>query len=150
MDFSIKAQEVISTAVADEICKLIEREEINDLACLENGIREFLKEVGCRVYEKVLEKEDQKHGKEVPCTCGHYSRRISRRTGKLLTVFGWITYRRSYYGCPHCSEKSSPLDQSWDIQAGEVSPVMRKLLAIAGVEAAFGRSRRHLAEFLLT
>ena len=149
MDFSIKAQEKISTVIAEEISKLIERDEIKDLACLENGIREFLKEVGCRAYEKALEKEDQKHGKEVPCTCGRYSRRISRRAGKLLTVFGWLTYRRSYYGCPHCGEKAIPLDQSWDIKAGEVSPVMSKLLAITGVEIAFGRSRKHLAEFLL-
>ncbi|MBT3711788.1 MAG: hypothetical protein HOG15_00370, partial [Anaerolineae bacterium] len=61
MDFSIKAQEKISTVIAEEISKLIERDEIKDLACLENGIREFLKEVGCRAYEKALEKEDQKH-----------------------------------------------------------------------------------------
>jgi hypothetical protein len=42
MNFSTKAQEEISTVIAEEISKLIESDEIKDLACLENGIREFL------------------------------------------------------------------------------------------------------------
>jgi hypothetical protein len=149
MDFSIKTKEVISTALADEISNLIETDEVTDLSSLENGIREVLKEVGLQVYEKVLEKEDKKLGKEIHCTCGRMSRRISRRAGKLMTVFGWITYRRSYYGCLHCREKEIPLDKAWQIHPGEVSPVMSKLLAIAGVEVAFERSRRNLKEFLL-
>lgn len=147
MDFSIKVQESIATAIAEEISNLVEAGD--DLVGLENHIRITMQEIGRQVYEKVLEKEDQIHGKAVTCSCGRQSRRISRRAGKLLTVFGWVRYRRSYYGCPHCGKKAIPLDQAWHIQPGEVSPVMSKLLAIAGVEVAFERARRHLAEFLL-
>ena len=149
MDFSIKAKEAISTALASEISKLVDTNEVKDLTSLENSIRAVLKDVGLQVYEKVLEKEDEKLGKEIHCECGRMSRRISRRAGKLMTVFGWVTYRRSYYGCTQCGEKQIPLDKFWHIHPGEVSPVMSKLLAIAGVEAAFERSRRNLKEFLL-
>ena len=147
MDFSIQVQEKISTAIAEEISSLVNASD--DLVSLENNIRITMKEISRQVYEKVLEKEDQAYGKRVVCSCGRQSQRISRRAGKLLTVFGWITYRRSYYGCPHCGQKTIPLDEAWRIKPGEVSPVMSKLLAIAGVDVAFDRARRNLIEFLL-
>ena len=149
MDFSIKALEEISTVVAEEIGKLIEDEEIKDLHGLENGIREMMREVGVQTYEKVLEKEERKLGKRVRCECGAQAQRISKRAAKLMTVFGWVSYRRSYYGCSRCGEKQSRLDKNWDIHPGEVSPVLGKLLAIAGVDIAFERARRKIKEFLL-
>ena len=66
-----------------------------------------------------------------------------------MSVFGRVNYRRSYYGCCRCEEKQSRLDQDWDLHPGQVSPVMGKLLAIAGVDIAFDRARRKIQEFLL-
>lgn len=147
MDFSIQVQENISTAIAEEISKLISTSD--DLVSLENHIRSTMKEIGRQVYEKVLETEDEAYGKRIACSCGHQSQRISRRAGKLLTVFGWLSYRRSYYGCSHCGQKTLPLDATWHINPGKVSPVMSKLLAIAGVNVSFDRARSNLVDFLL-
>lgn len=149
MDFSTKAMEEISTVLAEEIGKLIEAEEIKDIRDLENGIREMLKGVGLQTYGKVLEKEDQKLGKGVGCECGEKAKRISKRRAKVMTVFGWVNYRRSYYGCSRCGEKQNRLDKNWGINPGEVSPVMGKLLAIAGVDIAFERATKNIKEFLL-
>ena len=149
MDFSTKAVEEISTVLAEEIGKLIEDEEIKDLQELENGIREMLKEAGLQIYGDVLEKEDRKLGKRVRCECGAKAKRISKREAKVMTVFGWVSYRRSYYGCSGCGEKQNRLDKNWGINPGQVSPVMGKLLAIAGVDIAFERARRKIKEFLL-
>lgn len=149
MDFSTKAMTEITTLMAEEIGKQIETDEINKLEDIENGIREMLKEIGQQAYGKVLEREDQKLGKSVRCECGLKARRISKREAKVLTVFGWISYHRSYYGCSRCGKKSNRLDQDWGIHPGEVSPVMGRLLAIAGVDIAFERARRKIQEFLL-
>jgi hypothetical protein len=40
-------------------------------------------------------------------------------------------------------------DQKWGLQPGGVSPVMGRLLAIAGVDLAFERAKRKLKEYLL-
>jgi predicted SprT family Zn-dependent metalloprotease len=149
MDFSTEVVEEISTIVAEEIGKLIQAEKIEDLQELENGIREMVKEVGGRTYEKVLEIEDQKLGKRVGCECGGQAQRISKRDAQMMSVFGWVNYRRSYYGCCQCGEKQNRLDQDWDLRPGQVSPVMGKLLAIAGVDVAFDRACRKIQEFLL-
>ena len=149
MDFSTKALEEITTLVVAEISQQIEAEEIKNLPELENGIRALLKEVGQESYGKVLEREDHKLGKRVRCGCGWQARRISIRAAQVLTVFGRVSYRRSYYGCSRCGEKQHRLDQDWGISPGEVSPVLGKLLAVAGVDIAFERARRSIQEFLL-
>jgi hypothetical protein len=149
MDFSTKALAEITKLVAEEIGKRIEAGEINNLDDLENGIRKMLKEIGQQTYSKVLESEDMKLGMRVRCECGMKAKRISKRNAKVLTVFGWVRYRRSYYGCSRCGKKQNRLDKDWGIHPGEVSPVLGKLLAIAGVDIAFERARRKIKEFLL-
>jgi hypothetical protein len=149
MDFSTKAKEEITAIMAEEISRQIEGEEIGDLQELENGIREMSKEIGKQVYSKVLEKENQKLGKEIRCECGQKAKRISQREGQILSVFGRVIYRRSYYGCERCGEKQYRLDRDWEIQPGEVSPVLGKLLSIAGVDIAFGQASKKIKEFLL-
>lgn len=149
MDFSIKAQEKIATLLSEEIIKLIDEGEIKDLEKLENSLREMMKEVGAQIYRKVLEKEDEKLGKWVRCGCGGRAQRISKREAKVMTVFGWVSYKRSYYGCSRCGAKQSRLDKKWGINPGEVSPVMGKLLAIAGVDIAFEKAKKKIKEYLM-
>lgn len=149
MDFSTKAVVEITGLVAEEMSKQIEAGEIKNLDDLENGVREVLKEIGHQTYGKVLESEDQKLGKRVGCECGGKARRISKRVAKVMTVFGWVSYRRSYYGCSRCGEKQNRLDRNWGIKPGEVTPVLGKLLAIAGVDIAFERAKQKIKEFLL-
>jgi hypothetical protein len=149
MDFSTKAMSEIASVLAEEIGKQIDSEEIKNLEEMENGIREMMKEIGQQTYGKVLEREDQKLGKQVRCECGLKAGRISKREAKVLTVFGWISYHRSFYGCSRCRKKSNRLDQDWGIRPGGVSAVLGRLLAIAGVNIAFERARRKIKEFLL-
>lgn len=149
MDFSTPAVEAISALLAEEIGNLIADETIKDLQGLENGIREMVKEVGVQTYEKVLENEDHKLGQRIRCDCGAQAQRISKRTARVMSVFGWVRYRRSYYGCCRCGQKQNRLDRHWGLNPGEVSPVMSKLLAIVGVDLAFGKATRKIKEFLL-
>ena len=148
MDFSTKAKEAISRVLAAEMGRLIEEEEIKDIEGVENGLREMLQEVGGQAYGQVLEREDDKLGRRVRCECGAQARRICKREAQVLSVFGWVSYRRSYYGCSRCGEKINRLDQNWELHPGEVSLVMGKLLAMAGVDIAFEKARRKIKEYL--
>ncbi len=148
MDFSTKAVNEISTLMTAEISWMIEQEVIQDLHELENGIRSLLQEVGRVTYGKVLEQEDEKHGRWEICECGAQAERKLKREAHTLTVFGWVSYRRGYYSCQHCGHKEHRLDQEWGLHPGEVSPVLSKLLAIAGVDIAFGQASRTVQEFL--
>ena len=149
MNFSTATIQAMSKTVAAELSQLIEAEEITDLMGLENGIGELLKTVGRQAYGQVLETENERLGSRLRCECGRPAVRVSKRTAKVLTVFGRVSYRRGYYGCRWCGEKQHRLDQDWGLKPGEVSPVLGKLLAIAGVDIAFERAQRTVQEFIL-
>lgn len=149
MDFSTRTVEEISTLLAKEMGRLIEEEQVHNAVELENGIRALVKAIGQRGYEKVLEQEERKQGTCLRCGCGSKAKRISRRKAKILTVFGWASYPRSYYGCKACGQKTCPLDQRWELNPGAVSGVLGELLAIMGVEMAFDRASRSIQAFLL-
>ncbi|MGD9093388.1 MAG: hypothetical protein PVF74_11105, partial [Anaerolineales bacterium] len=103
---------------------------------------------GAQSFGFVMEKQDEQLGQPIRCVCGGQAPLISKREAHVLSVFGWVSYRRSYYGCSRCGEKVNQLDQEWDLHPGEVSAVMGKLLAIAGVDSAFEKARRKIKEYL--
>ncbi|MBK6646375.1 MAG: hypothetical protein IPG44_11635 [Anaerolineales bacterium] len=63
-------------------------------------------------------------------------------------MFGWITYRRSYYGCAHCHRYWYVLDEEENLRAGSASAVMSRLLGVAGVTVSFEEAQRHIQEYL--
>ena len=116
---------------------------------MEQGLRETLQTVGQESLGQLLTLKDE-HNQTVQaaCSCDQTAKRISRREGKLLSVFGWITYRRSYYVCPHCGRCWYALDEQENLRAGSASSVMSRLLGVAGVTVSFEEAQRHIQEYL--
>lgn len=116
---------------------------------IEQGLRETLQRIGQESLGQLLTLKDE-HDQTVQemCSCGQSARRISRREGKLLSVFGWISYRRSYYGCPGCHRCWYALDEKESLRAGSASSVMSRLLGVAGVTVSFEEAQRHIQEYL--
>ncbi|MBK6646447.1 MAG: UPF0236 family protein [Anaerolineales bacterium] len=97
---------------------------------IEQGLRETLQRIGQESLGQLLTlKDEHNQTTQEACSCSQSARRISRREGKLLSVFGWITYRRSYYGCAHCHRYWYVLDEEENLRAGSASAVMSRLLA---------------------
>jgi hypothetical protein len=46
--------------------------------------------------------------------CGEIANFVSKRARILATRFGGIRYQRAYYVCPHCHQKTCPLDEWLD------------------------------------
>ena len=70
---------------------------------IEQGMREALREIGQESIGQMLSvKDQQSYGVKHECSCGEQARRVSRREAQILSVFGWIKYRRSYDACEHC------------------------------------------------
>jgi len=97
-----------------------------------------MQDVGGELLRLCLEALDEPYPpKEVPCPCGGQAPYRFRRSARLLSVFGRISYRRAYYSCPQCHRGFCPLDQKLELQPGEVSVALGSLLALLGVQTAF-------------
>jgi hypothetical protein len=149
MNLSTEAKQTITKILIEETKQWIEEEEQTAIEAVENGVREICQMMGCQIIQAVLEAKDSLVGKTATCKCEHQAKRIMGREGTIITVFGKVTYERSYYGCEVCGEKWYELDRQLGIKPGEVSAVLGKLLAIAGVETAFEKAKKMMKAMLM-
>jgi hypothetical protein len=75
----------------------------------------------------------------LPCPCGHTARFKELRTKSFLSVVGPVRLSRPYYLCPHCSKGQHPVDSELGVADRESSPGVRRMEAMVGSNAPFGR-----------
>jgi hypothetical protein len=71
--------------------------------------------------------------REIPCACGQKARYREMRSRRVLTILGEIELLRPWYLCAHCHNGQFPADAALDIEKTELSPGVRRMLALAGV-----------------
>ncbi len=148
MEFSTKRLEQVAELLAKEVSeKMKDGQGIEEM---EQTMRELVKSVAGLGLQKTLEQSEARYIPDsVPCSCGRQAQFVRRRKGVLWTVFGKVSYKRSYYLCPVCHQGKSPLDQHYGLRPGQATPGLSSLLGILGVEVAFEEASRLAERFLL-
>lgn len=82
--------------------------------------------------------------RELPCPCGHTAKYLGLRSKPVLTAVGQAQCLRPYYLCEDCHQGQFPVDVDLDIADTELSPGVRRMMAVVGHEAAFDRGREQL------
>ena len=82
--------------------------------------------------------------REVPCPCGHHARYREMRARRVLTAVGTVELVRAWYLCPHCHDGQCPTDAALDIAKTDLSPGVRRMLALVGSEAPFNHGRKQI------
>ena len=82
--------------------------------------------------------------REISCPCGSNARYREMRSRRVLTAVGSVELLRPWYLCPQCHNGQFPADADLDVQNTELSPAVRRMLALVGSEAAFDRGRRQI------
>jgi len=148
MKFSIEALNQIEKIIVADFAKQIEEESIK--ACdLEEALRSHIQEIAKNSYGKMLSLLDEhNHGVEIICECGEKSKRVSKRESQVLGVFGWSSYRRSYYKCGVCGHSWVALDETENLRAGQATPLMSSLLGLSGITVSFEEARDQIKQYL--
>lgn len=147
MEFSTEILETMANLMVEEMERVLETSET--IMTIEEGMREWLRQVGKRALGKYISSREAGWAPAVACACGERALRLAKRTAKAISVFGKIDYERQYYLCPSCGQGQCPLDQHLGLEAGQVTAGLAKLLALAGVEVAFEEAGRWMEQFLL-
>jgi len=152
MDFNTKQVkegiEELAALFSDLVVKYVQEEEFVGIGEIEQGMRHMLQEIGRQALGQVLEKGDTV-GPSIRCRCGHKAPYRSRREGMVITVFGRVRYKRSYYICDHCRCGEKPLDTLLKIQPREISEGLKPLLALLGIQTSFDEAAKLAQELLL-
>jgi hypothetical protein len=147
MKFSTETIQKIEQLIVADFTKQIETEEIK-AGELEQAMRNSLQEIGRSSYGEMLSLLDQhQHGIEEDCECGGPGKRVSQRGVRVLSIFGWSTYRRSYYQC-ECGRRWFALDEEQGLRAGQATEGMSSLLGLAGITVSFEEASRQIQQYL--
>lgn len=147
MMFSTEAVKQIEKIIVSDFANQIAAEKLK--ACdLEDGLRRNIRAVARNSFVKMLTLLDEhNHGIEVICECGEKGKRVSKRETQVLGVFGWSSYRRSYYKCELCGQNRVALDKAENLRAG-ATPLMSSLLALSGITVSFEEAREQIRQYL--
>ena len=132
------------------VAELFSQMEVGEVSPqgLESALRNLLQEVGRESYGDLLTMMDkQRYGVDISCPNGEQGKRVSRRSAQALSVFGWVTYRRSYYQCRQ-GQHWTPLDEAEGLRPGQATPLMSRLLGLIGITVSFEESQRYTEELL--
>ena len=66
------------------------------------------------------------------------------RARRVLTAVGEVELLRAWYLCPHCHNGQNPADAALDIEKTDLSPGVRRMLALVGAESPFDQGRRQI------
>ena len=140
MNFNTKQAQGRIEQIANLMSELVveyvkEAEEVN-LGEIEQGMRELLQAVGRQAMAQVLTESDQP-APSIRCACQQQARYRCQRAGMVITVFGRVRYKRSYYVCAHCGRGEKPLDTRLGIDPGQMSAGLKPLLALLGIQTSF-------------
>jgi hypothetical protein len=114
-----------------------------DLEAVEMLVRDSMHRAGAAALERLLS-ASAPQPTHVPCSCGDTARFHETRVKQLLTVLGPVRFQRAYYTCPRCHRGQSPRDAELDVTGTELSPGVRRMLAMVGSETSFDQGREQL------
>jgi Uncharacterised protein family (UPF0236) len=148
MKFSTETHKEIEKLIVADFVRQLETEEVK-AGELEQVLRNSLQVIGKASYGEMLSLMDEHNqGTEAVCQCGEMGKRVSKREARVLSVFGWSEYRRSYYQCLDCGHRWTALDKALGLRAGQATELMSSLLGLAGITVSFEEARRQIQQYL--
>ncbi len=109
------------------------------------ALRSTLHQAGAAALTQLLHYAEPPAGqREIPCGCGEKARYLELRSRSILTVLGKVELMRPYYLCPHCHNGQFPTDADLDVESRDLSPGVRRMLAVVGAAAPFDHGREQM------
>lgn len=118
-----------------------------DLEAVETALRSALHQAGAAALNELLRfPVPSVKQRKLPCPCGGVAVYRGLRSKPVLTAVGPIQIERPYFLCPQCGEGQFPADVELDVENIEISPGVRRMLAVVGNDAPFDHGREQMKQ----
>ncbi len=116
-----------------------------DLEAMEVAMRSAMHQAGAVALGELLQCDPPGPDQlTAACSCGHRARYRELRCRSILTAVGKVELVRPYYLCSHCHQGQFPFDAELDVENKDLSPGVRRMLAVVGQAAAFDQGREQM------
>ncbi len=109
------------------------------------AIRSALHQAGAAALSELLKYDPpEPEQRTQPCPCGHTAVYRGLQAKTILTAVGSAQLLRPYFLCAHCHQGQFPADVELDVENTELSPGVRRMLAVVGNDAPFDHGREQM------
>jgi hypothetical protein len=116
-----------------------------DLEAVEMAMRSAMHQAGAATLTELLQGSvPPADRRSIACPCGQQAQYREMRSKQILTMVGSVKVSRPYYLCPHCHSGQFPADSEMDMEHTELSPGVRRMLAMVGQDAPFDHGRQQI------
>jgi hypothetical protein len=116
-----------------------------DLEAVEMAVRSALHRAGAAALTELLQyAPPEPEQRSRPCPCGHTALYRGLHAKTILTAVGSAELLRPYFLCAHCHHGQFPADVELDVENTELSPGVRRMLAVVGNDAPFDHGREQM------
>jgi hypothetical protein len=116
-----------------------------DLEAVEMAIRSALHRAGAAALTELLQyAPPEPEQRSLPCPCGHTAVYRGLHAKTILTAVGSAELLRPYFLCAYCHRGQFPADVELDVENTELSPGVRRMLAVVGNDAPFDHGREQM------
>jgi hypothetical protein len=113
---------------------------------LESGVADFVRAVSRGVLQSGVERtyETVGHGAR-PCVCGKSMHFVQERHVRMVSTWGEVKVRKTYFHCHHCQRAYSPEEEAYDLKGGDYTVKARQEVVRQGaVGASFAAAAMEL------
>jgi len=115
------------------------------LEAIEMAMRSAMHQAGAAALTELLKFDPPgPERRQLPCTCGHTAHYVQLRSKPVRTAVGKAKCLRPYYLCDRCHRGQFPIDVELDVENTELSPGVRRMLAMVGQQGAFDQGRQQM------
>jgi len=86
---------------------------------------------------RIFAQRQPSNGASAACPCNQQTHYRELRAKRVLTAMGSVQVSPPYYLCPSCHAGQFPADRKLDMENTELSPGVRRMLAMVEQEAPF-------------
>ena len=109
------------------------------------ALRSALHKASAASMSKLLQQDPPAPDKrKLCCPRSETARYRELRSRSILTVLGEVEITRPWYLCSDCGKGQFPFDTELDVEHKDLSPGVRRMLAMVGSEAPFDHGRRQI------
>ena len=116
-----------------------------DLEVTEMALRSAMHQAGAGALGQLLQCDPPGPEQiDVACSCGQTAHYRELRCRQILTALGQVELVRPYYLCSQCHQGQFPFDLELDVANKDLSPGVRRMLAVVGQAAPFDQGREQM------
>lgn len=133
----------------EEIIRRAKDADSGRMELLEDGVAEFVRRLSRKLLQTGVQRTYPKVGHGAyPCACGNAMRFVRERHVRMVSTWGEVKIRKTYFHCRHCRSGYAPENDAYGLTGGDYTARARQEIVREGIVCvSFAEAQRELKRY---